>query len=420
MDQVSRILFWICAAGIVAEIIEGLTGVIGIRDFGQYLAMAREVLAGGDIYRDVAYTWPPAYPIVFVPFALLSDWSPRTTMALWAGVSLFAFYWTFRESAWLVCRERLTRPWSRSGLPIDSPRVVAVLVVLLPALLDHVSWYQVGLVMTALTLIGVRWISEGRTWRGGLLVGVVAGLKVLPVLLLPYYAVRRQWRTAGGIFVGGLATSVAPILVYGPERWLEFSLRWLEVARSIPGTASLKSVSIFSVFERHVGAGLQAFSGANYLHAPWGPTGVPAVTWWTLGTLLLLFLVALRACREMPAAALGRLRELEVMLVLAAIPLVASLGWVHYMVFQIPLVLWLAHAASGRTGLSEARARALRRALLLATILWFPAAWFALPSRVAAVAQAVSTLTISALTILFAGLYLRAIAAREPGWIATD
>lgn len=85
---------------------------------------------------------------------------------------------------------------------------------------DNLNLGQWNLPVYNLTILGL-WlmIVRRRVWWGGLLVGLAAGLKFMPLGFVLYFLVRRQWKAAAAIGVSLLFwVLVVPSVVLGPAR----------------------------------------------------------------------------------------------------------------------------------------------------------------------------------------------------------
>jgi alpha-1,2-mannosyltransferase len=155
-------------------------------DLDVYVAGGRAVLDGSDLYSVVVrngvdgilrFTYPPFAALLFVPLALLG---PATDVAFTVLSSV-----AYLAVVLLCVRE------ARLG------RLPALLVLVLGLALEPVQrtllFGQVNLVLLALVLVDAFQI-RGR-WRG-VLVGVAAGIKLTPAVLVFWYLLRREYRAA--------------------------------------------------------------------------------------------------------------------------------------------------------------------------------------------------------------------------------
>lgn len=155
-------------------------------DLDVYLAGGRAVLDGSDLYSVAVhngvdgilrFTYPPFAALLFVPLAVLG---PLADVAF-TTASSFAYLVVV-----LVC----SRP-ARLG------PLTAVFVLVLGLALEPVQrtllFGQINLVLLALVLVDAFKVP-GR-WRG-VLVGVAAGIKLTPAVLVFWFLLRREYRAA--------------------------------------------------------------------------------------------------------------------------------------------------------------------------------------------------------------------------------
>ena len=197
--------------------------------------------------------------------------------------------------------------------------------------------------------------SRGRQVQAGLLLALVALLKPLFALFLPYFLLRRQWRASAAMVGGGALAVLLSVLMFGIEIHRVF------VNEFVLGFGA-KPVIAFNV---------QNYSGfLGHLTMPgnfknWAPFDEPI--WFKHARLLLsggtigvCALVLWRAGKpKTPAAWLA-----ELSIILCAALLVAPVTWTHYLCL---LLVPLAFAATGQFGVPTNRVR--NSFYVLATIL---------------------------------------------------
>jgi len=202
-------------------------------DFASYLVGARELLAGRDPYADferfrltregpvaeilaaeglelsppVMYP-PPFYvlisPLFRLPYAwAFAAWSALQTLFLVAAV-------------WLGClafglRDRLGR--------------LAVLALALAAnpTIDNIFEGQANILL-ALALAALAWaVARGKRPAAGLFAAAAILLKIFPVLILVYWAVRRQWRELATAAAALAVVAAAVAAAWGPGIWASYA-----------------------------------------------------------------------------------------------------------------------------------------------------------------------------------------------------
>jgi alpha-1,2-mannosyltransferase len=187
----------------------------GFIDTAVYQAGAQQLLRNASQLYEVnapnglPFTYPPFAAMIFVPLAALSP--------VGAGVVISAV------SA--LCASRVGYITSRlAPVPVPAVGVALSLLVVEPGL-RTLGYGQVNLLLMWLVFEGVLigWNSGNQAWRA-VLVGLAAGLKLIPLIFIGLLVLAREWRRAVWAVVGlivsiGLGFVVAP----GPSHqyWTE-------------------------------------------------------------------------------------------------------------------------------------------------------------------------------------------------------
>jgi alpha-1,2-mannosyltransferase len=171
-------------------------------DLDVYRAGARVLLHGTPLYRQsvtagLDFTYPPLAAIVFVPLALLP---PTGTQILVDAANLALL--------WFVCHRSLLAIGLRPGRGLlAATSLAAGLSFWLDPVRTTVYLGQVNLALLALVLWDLL-RPNGRPGRG-VGVGIAAGIKLTPLVFLPFLLVTRQFRAA----IIATVTFVATVLV---------------------------------------------------------------------------------------------------------------------------------------------------------------------------------------------------------------
>jgi len=304
-------------------------------DFAVYM-MGAHHLADGRLYL-AALPAPPHLLFTYPPFAALAfailAWIPvQWSELLWQLVSVGALF------AILVLSLRAIRP----GL-LRRELLVWSLVLMAPAyrfepVLLTLAYGQVNLVLCALVLADLTWTPRvaGRTLPRGVLVGVAAAVKLVPLVFVPYLFFTRQVKAAWVSLSTFLACSLVSVAIDPSVSW-SYWTRYADDAKRIGAVYYISNQSLRGVADRlahhAVSASLVTAASAVVLVA-----GL-ALAWW-----------AWRASSNV----LG-------VLVCATTGIVVSpISWAHHLVWAVPVVLWLAFApdrpAGGRAWAAAATA----------------------------------------------------------------
>jgi alpha-1,2-mannosyltransferase len=158
--------------------------------------------------------WPPFALIVVAPFAALAALSMALAKAAWGTLGMAALAWSVHASG---------RHWGWR------PAALAFAVVVLPI---HNNFHHLNIetLLLALLVATAADLARGRTGRAGLWAGLATALKVFPGLLLPYFALRRQWKALGVAVAVAAAATLVGLVPYGPRGILEAIGNWVTLA----------------------------------------------------------------------------------------------------------------------------------------------------------------------------------------------
>ncbi|MDQ6748205.1 MAG: DUF2029 domain-containing protein, partial [Candidatus Dormibacteraeota bacterium] len=123
--------------------------------------------------------YPPTFLFLMWPWTIFPDLPGRL---LWMGGEVACL---------LIIISVVTR--SLGGFTRTQVMLALALVMVFPPLRDSLNEGQVSLLLGALVVVAVGLAEAGRGGRAGVLVGIAVGIKLTPLLLLPYFAWRRQW-----------------------------------------------------------------------------------------------------------------------------------------------------------------------------------------------------------------------------------
>ena len=170
-------------------------------DLEVYVRGAQDILSRAPLYEHQAgvlpFTYPPFAAVVFTPLHLLSSIGARWVFTLGSVVSYLV---VVGAVGW-----RLRLPWRHLALVVLAG--MALEPVVRTMLLGQVNLYLMAAVAVDCLLM--------RSSRRGWLVGVAAGIKVVPSVFVLYFVVQRDWRSAlravcGFLVTVGIGAVVAP------------------------------------------------------------------------------------------------------------------------------------------------------------------------------------------------------------------
>jgi alpha-1,2-mannosyltransferase len=315
-------------------------------DWGGYSAVA------------LKFTYTPFAAIAFVGASLL-PWAVTSVLSVLVNVAALAaaLWFTFGALGYSNPRVRL-----------GATLLAAAATFWLQPVVRTIYLGQINLVLMA----AIMWdlcqpdltASGRRRWWKGAATGVAAGIKLVPLIFLPYLLITRRFREAVGVLCGFAATVAVgfAVLPHDSSRWWLHGLFWSDGNRTgFMGWAGNQSLrAIITRFSGSVAGGQE----------PWIVAAVVALAVGLTAAYLLN-----RAGYPVPALLATALTGL----------LVSPVSWDHHWVWIALMFAVTAHyalAASRRAqsvrsaqAVSAARWTARRLWALIAVMVFFFAAW---------------------------------------------
>ena len=278
-------------------------------------------------YSDLAlkFTYTPFAAIAFAAASIL-PWAALSAVSVVGNVAalLAALWFTFRGLGYADRRVRL-----------GATLLAAAVTFWLQPVVRTVYLGQVNLILMALILWDLTQpdatASGGRRWWKGAATGVAAGVKLVPLIFVPYLLLTRRFREAAAT-LAGFAVTVAvgfAVLPHDSSRWWLHGMFLADGNRAgFMGWAGNQSLrAIVTRFAGSVAAG----------QAPWIAAACVALVLGLTAAVLLD-----RAGYPLPALLATALTGL----------LVSPISWDHHWVWIAPAV-----AVTGHYALAAARAR---------------------------------------------------------------
>lgn len=208
-----------------------------------YWVAAEELRQGNDIYEHPGwetfhrpYIYPPPAAALFAPFTLLDDRPQmdsrdRGLMRPYPYPTVMRFWTLLHGLAWALAVFMLARAMAATRR--ERARVAALATIATGGLLWLDAWYgNINVFILLLLVIGIADVLKGRQWRGGMVLGAAAMIKVMPVVLLPIFLLQRRWKAGAAMFAGAALMWLAPLVFLVPELGLldgiaqNFTLSW--------------------------------------------------------------------------------------------------------------------------------------------------------------------------------------------------
>ncbi|MEK6323973.1 MAG: glycosyltransferase family 87 protein [Acidobacteriota bacterium] len=220
MNYPSRILLVLaCSVAI------GLLGLLFIRnliDFPVYYAAGQSLISGRtDLYapdfalgRVMDYRYPPFFLIPLTPIWLLP-------------YSLAAYIWYVLSVLEIIgCVLIVSRTFPALRESKKMSLVVALAVVQYFVMALHYG--NAHLLATFLMFASLYYVLHQKDLAAAGLMALAITIKLTPILLLPYFAVKRRWKLLAAVCVFLIAFNVAPSLYFGVRGNSELLRSWYQ------------------------------------------------------------------------------------------------------------------------------------------------------------------------------------------------
>jgi hypothetical protein len=186
-------------------------------DFEHFFYAAAAVRNHADPYTawTQGYIYPPLIAFLFQPLAMLTR-SHAAAVMLAVNVSI-----TF-IALWLCADEFLRR----FGVSRSNSIIVWIVFFSLLMNVDKVKgeWqmWQTDVFMLLLFVLALRWQSR-LPLAAGIALGIAVNIKYLPLMFLPYFLIRRQWKISISMVIGTIAFALLPAITTG---WTQNLRNW--------------------------------------------------------------------------------------------------------------------------------------------------------------------------------------------------
>jgi len=319
-------------------------------DFAHYYISGRLLLADADLYSTplqpeyerwgFRYTHPiptatnpPLLVTFFAPFARLS---PAAAFWAWVVLEIFSLGYVLVLTGWLV--------GNRLSLPARC--LVCGAVIASAPVYWHFFFSQSQLLITAILLLAYACLRTGRPMTACLAVTTATGLKLFPVMLLPWFLWRssREWKTRWKCVATSLVWGVVLVLASGLKHWQQFY------------TQGLKVVKDWILWQRHFNFTVPSFvKNMAWLFHGFDPEWNELHAWANIGVVIGLSLIvfAYAICWKNGRENIDMDFESEFCLLSAVMLAGISEAWGHYFVLLIfPAAIAMARVAHRLTSRS--------------------------------------------------------------------
>ncbi|MBN1353546.1 MAG: DUF2029 domain-containing protein, partial [Candidatus Omnitrophica bacterium] len=167
-------------------------------DFDTYYYAARDALEGVSVYNGhegvSPYIYPPFFAYLIVPLAFLKL---EIASFVWYALNLLFFFLAVLLSFKMVYAEKKTGVNRGEILPL--PATLFALMVF-GLFIDNISMLQVNVFVLFLALTGLYFFRKKALIPAGLFLGMAISIKIIPLLFLVYFIVKKETRMCLSIF----------------------------------------------------------------------------------------------------------------------------------------------------------------------------------------------------------------------------
>lgn len=211
---------WLLSALLVALTLLGLVFIRNLIDFPVYYAAGRSLIEGRtDLYspdfalgRVMDYRYPPFFLIALVPLWLI----PYPVAAyVWYVLSVFEIIGcvVIVTRAFPALRESKAM-WLLVGLAVGQYFVMAL------------HYGNAHLLAIFLLFASFHFFLKQRNLAAAALLSLAISIKLTPILILTYFALKKRWTLLIGVFVFLIAINLAPSVYFGVRGNGELLATW--------------------------------------------------------------------------------------------------------------------------------------------------------------------------------------------------
>ncbi|MDK8586343.1 glycosyltransferase 87 family protein [Corynebacterium kefirresidentii] len=192
---------------------------------------AKDYLVGSNRDVSLPFTYPPFAALLFVPLS----WIPLTAASILISIASFAALW---GCVALVLRALRCPGWAGWAL---------LAAMLTEPITETFSFGQVNILLTALVVVDILWLSPSR--GRGVLTGITMAIKLTPAVFLAVFFVRREWRAFFSALGAFLAAGLLAFAC-NPHSSIQYWSDTLRDSNRIGGLAYSSNQSLRGFFSR--------------------------------------------------------------------------------------------------------------------------------------------------------------------------
>nr|WP_256991052.1 glycosyltransferase 87 family protein [Rhodococcus sp. 06-235-1A] len=302
-----------------------LNGFPGLRAIGEYYRLDLDVYRlggqvfaeGGDLYGQLPpiatgttlpFTYPPIAAAIFSPLSSVSLYA--ASIAVTAASMLLLLVTVVATLTSLGVRPRALMWWSAGA-------AFAVAVLVLEPVTSTLNYGQINIVLMA--FVALDCLPKKTPWPRGMLIGLVAAVKLTPAVFVLFFLLRKDFRSA---VVSGLSFAVFTAIGFALT-WSDSVKYWTETivdSDRIGGPAYPANQSITGVLARL------------------GMDELPRSVLWLALSVVVLAVAAVAMRKAFAAGESALALTVNAMFGL----LVSPVSWSHHWVWAVPFVIVLA------------------------------------------------------------------------------
>lgn len=215
-----RILLFSVSALALASL--GFVFIRNLIDFPVYYSAGQSLIIGRtDLYapdfalgRVMDYRYPPLFLVIFIPLWLL----PYPVAAyLWYLLSIIQI---------VICVLMLRKISGRERIPA-SVKIISILALAQYSVMI-LHYGNAHLMAIFLLFVSLYYFLRDEDLKAALPLALSITVKLTPVLILPYFALRKRWRLLALTSVFFVALNVIPSLYFGFEKNTELFKQWAD------------------------------------------------------------------------------------------------------------------------------------------------------------------------------------------------
>ena len=208
----------VCLALVVACIVYGIKVAQGGSTIIRWRGLIESIARGENVYNEWtksgSFPYPPIAGLMLRPLTILP---PVLSALVWFTLKVLMAAVAIRWSIRLAAGEKAR---------FSMATMAALLILAGRPILSDLEHGNINILILFLVTGGLIAFRRGRDWLAGSLFGLATALKVTPILFVPYFAYKRQWRVVGWS-LGGLCLFllIVPGMILGNGRnwWLVWS-----------------------------------------------------------------------------------------------------------------------------------------------------------------------------------------------------